>query len=226
MPAGTGVWVVKTVPARTASTASSNVSPRSVMRRRMRSRPRKPAWPSLVWNTWVGLADGVEGPHAADAEQDLLADAVLGAAAVEAVGDQAALGVVLVDVGVEQVEPDAADVGPPDLGDDGHAGQVDLDARTLDERQRHGVGVEGREALLLPAVGVELLAEVALAVEEPDADERHAELAGRLEVVAGQHAEAARVLRQGLGDAELGREVGDLAQRAVGPALEPAGPSR
>lgn len=50
MPAGTGVWVVNTVPARTASRASSNDSRASVSSR-MRSRPRKPAWPSLVWNT-------------------------------------------------------------------------------------------------------------------------------------------------------------------------------
>ena len=50
MPAGTGVWVVKTVPARTACSASSNVSP-VLTSSRIRSTPRKPAWPSLVWNT-------------------------------------------------------------------------------------------------------------------------------------------------------------------------------
>ena len=43
MPAGTGVWVVKMHPARTASTASGKLSPSSTMHRRMRSRPRKPA---------------------------------------------------------------------------------------------------------------------------------------------------------------------------------------
>ena len=42
-----------------------------------------------------------------------------------------------------------------------------------------------------------------------------AEVVGRLEVVAGQHAEAAGVLRERGGDAELGGEVGDRAQ-AVG----------
>ena len=76
------------------------------------------------------------------------------------------------------------------------------------------MGVEVGVALLLPAVGVERLAEVAVPVEEADADERHAEVAGRLEVVAGEHAEAAGVLGERLGDAELGREVGDRAQRA------------
>ena len=74
--------------------------------------------------------------------------------------------------------------------------------------------IEGRVALLLPAVGVELLAEVALPVEQADAGERDAEAARRLEVVAGEDAEAAAVLRERLGDAELGAEVGDVAQRA------------
>ena len=84
-------------------------------------------------------------------------------------------------------------------------------------------GVELGDALLLPAVGVEALAEVALGVEQPDADERHAEVGRRLEVVAGQHAEAAGVLRQGLGDAELGGEVGDRAQRRAGAEPNHAG---
>jgi hypothetical protein len=50
MPAGTGVCVVNTVPARTTSSASSKESRASVSSR-MRSTPRKPAWPSLVWKT-------------------------------------------------------------------------------------------------------------------------------------------------------------------------------
>ena len=54
MPAGTGVWVVKTVEARDTSSAVSKSSCgplSSTVSSRIRSRPRKPAWPSLVWNT-------------------------------------------------------------------------------------------------------------------------------------------------------------------------------
>ncbi len=87
MPAGTGVWVVKTVPARAASTASAKRRPSAVISWRIRSRPRNPAWPSLVWKTWARSPSGLEGPHPADAEQDLLAEPVLGPAAVEPVGD-------------------------------------------------------------------------------------------------------------------------------------------
>ena len=48
--------------------------------------------------------------HAADAEQQLLAQAVLAVAAVQAVGDVAVVLRVLLDVGVEQQQRDAADV--------------------------------------------------------------------------------------------------------------------
>ena len=190
----------------------------------MRSRPRNPAWPSLVWNTWASMPTGLQRPDAADAEQDLLAQPVLGVAAVEPVGDTADLVAVLLDVGVEEVQGHPADVRLPQLGHQRElvGGEVDLDPDALAAGERHDVGVEQRVALLLPAVGVEALAEVAVPVEQAHTDQRHAQVARRLEVVAGQHAQAAGVLGDGLGDAELGREVGHQAQRAVLPGLEPA----
>ena len=42
-------------------------------------------------------------------------------------------------------------------------------------------------------------------------------------MVAGEDTEAARVLRQGLGQAELGGEIGHAPERARGPVLEPPG---
>ena len=72
------------------------------------------------------------------------------------------------------------------------------------------VGV--RIGLLLPAVVVEALAEVSLVVQDADADQRDAQVAGALEVVAGQHAKAAGVDRQALVQAELHREVGHRAR--------------
>ena len=50
IPAGTGVCVVNTVAARVASRASWKFSP-AEMYSRMRSSPRNPACPSLVWKT-------------------------------------------------------------------------------------------------------------------------------------------------------------------------------
>ena len=178
---------------------------------------------TLVGVEHVGLdAERPQRPHAADAQHDLLAQAVVLVAAVEAVGDVDAVGAVAVDVGVEQVQRDATDVGPPDVGPHGLAGEVDgdLDAGV---GQAERAGREVGDALLLPAVGVEALAEVALGVEQADGDERHAEVRRRLEVVTGEHAEAAGVLRERLADAELGGEVGHGAQRRRRPGVEPAG---
>ena len=79
--------------------------------------------------------------------------------------------------------------------------------------QRQVEEVVFRIAFLLPAVDVEVLAEVALAVHQADADERQAEVAGALEMIAGQDAEAAGIDRHALVDAELGREVGDADAR-------------
>ena len=156
------------------------------------------------------LAVGADRPHAADAEQHLLLEPVLGAAAVEPVGDLALGGVVVLDVGVEQQQRHPADLRLPDLGAQrAVAGEADRDP------QRRAVGRRaaaraaaraGRSAGSARAASRRRDSdwrEVAGPVEQADADDRHAEVAGRLEVVAGEDAETAGVLRQHLGDAEL-----------------------
>jgi hypothetical protein len=76
--------------------------------------------------------------------------------------------------------------------------------------------------VLLVPVGVDGLTEVALAVEQPDADERECHVAGRLHVVAREDAEAARIDAERFVDPVLGAEVGDLAVDLVAVlALEP-----
>ena len=75
---------------------------------------------------------------------------------------------------------------------------------TVDQLEGHAVGIEDGVALLLPAVRVQALAEVAHAVHEAYAHQRDAEAARRLQVVAGEHPQTAGVLGEGLGYAELG----------------------
>ncbi|GAA2779686.1 hypothetical protein GCM10019017_25690 [Streptomyces showdoensis] len=154
---------------------------------------------------------------------------MLAAAAVEPVGDLAFAGGVLLDVGVEHEQRDPADLGHPQVGvqaaaagqGEGDPGGVAVGLAQQGDGQL--AGVEDGVVLLLPAVAGEGLAEVAVAVEQSDADERDAEVAGGLEVVAGEDAEAAGVLGQGGGDAELGREVRDRGGRFAGLPLVPAG---
>ena len=121
---------------------------------------------------------GFERAHAADAEHDLLADARVVIAAVERIGDVAVLRQdVLGDVGIQQVERDAADFDVPDLDERFAGGQLDRDLKILaggilDGLDGQSVEIVDRVALLLPSVGVEELAEVALLIEQPEADER------------------------------------------------------
>jgi len=129
-------------------------------------------------------AERVQGAQAAHSQHDLLADAVLLVAAVELVGDVLDVRRVLGDVRVEEVERHPAHLRAPDLQQSTPPGEVDLDAHRLllavgRELDRDVVEVVDRVALLLPAVGAQVLAEVALLVEEPHADERHPEVARR-----------------------------------------------
>ena len=151
--------------------------------------------------------------HAADAEHELLAQAVLAVAAVQRVGDGPRPVGVSLDLRVEEVERHLPDLHEPDADPNGHEIAVvvgELDDRChRHERQRQPVRVVPRIALELAVVLVQPLPEVAAAVVEADADERDAELRGRLEMVAGEDPEAAGVDRQALVEAELGREVRD-----------------
>ena len=118
MPAGTGVWVVKTLVAITCWRASSKVRwfVSSIMR--MRSRARKARGLRSCGRRWAGCS-APRGADAADAQDDFLLDAHFGSAAVELGGDFAIGGGVFLEIGVEQIERNAADVGAPDFAEDG-----------------------------------------------------------------------------------------------------------
>jgi len=93
------------------------------------------------------------------------------------------------------------------------------------EFERHSVEIVTGVMLLLPAVGGEELTEVAAAVEESDTDEGDAKVAGGLEVVTGEDAEATGIDGKTLVESEFGTEVGDAAVVTLGgeSAVEPGG---
>ncbi len=166
---------------------------------------------------------------AAHAEQELLEQPVLAAAAVQPVRDVALGGFVVLDVGVQEQQRHPADRGLPDLRVQGAtARQRQGDPQRApglvgQQRQRQAVGVADGVGLELPALAGQRLPEVAAAVEQPDPDDGHPEVAGGLEVVTGEDPEAPGVLREHRGDAELGREVADgRGRRLVVPATRSA----
>ena len=62
---------------------------------------------------------------------------------------------------------------------------------------------------------------IPLRVHEADTNERNPEVAGLLAVIAGEHAETARVDRERLVQRELGGEVGDRSGVVAEPVLPP-----
>src|ERR1700692_2241160 len=57
----------------------------------------------------------------------------------------------------------------------------------VDRTHREGVEIVDRVSLLLPAIRVERLLEVAFLVQQPDRDQGDAPIAGGLQVIAGEH---------------------------------------
>ncbi len=153
----------------------------------------------------------VQRAHAADAEQELLPNPMLPIAGVQRIGHPRH---------VEQVERHRADVVAPDGGVDDLAAEIDLDLDGLADEPEL-LGVELLVALGLPALVGDALDEIAAAVEEPDRNERHTELGSRLQVVAGEDAEAAGVDREARVDAELHAEVGDEDVAVIRMRLRP-----
>ena len=159
-------------------------------------------------------------PDAADAEDELLVEAHLAAADVQDVGDRAVRVVVVGDVGVEQQDRHPADLGDPDGGVQVAAGERHADGERLAQPVERPQDRQPRELVvrvrvLLVAVRVDRLAEVALAVHQPHADERQGHVRGGLHVVAGEDAEAAGVDPEALVEAVLGAEVRDRALELV-----------
>ncbi len=154
-------------------------------------------------------AERPQGADAADAEDDFLLDARFAVAAVEARREFAVPRRVLFEVGVEEIDLRVTELDVPHRDEHGARAERDGDDARL------AVGHQGRfdrrvlpvqlaVAFFLPAFRRHALVEVALRIHEADGDERHAEVAGFLAVIAGEHAQAARVDRQRLMEGEFG----------------------
>jgi hypothetical protein len=116
-------------------------------------------------------------------------------------------------VGMSSVRPHSR-VSPDCSAHPGEISVVDRAHLVRDPRfarvagtQRHDREIVRRVTLLLPALRRQILAEIAFLIQQSHPDQRDAQIAGGLEVVAGEDAEPARVNRQGLGQAELQRKL-------------------
>ena len=152
--------------------------------------------------------------HAADSKQHLLHDARLAVAAVEMPCHKAVCLFILFDVCVEQVERDAPDINAPRLRFDIAATHqdFDVDGRALfifDLLNRKHVWMSFTVVFFLPAVASQALTKISVAIEQPDSDERHTQIARGFQVIAREHPQPAGIERQRVVYAVLCAEVCD-----------------
>ena len=162
-------------------------------------------------------AERREQSPSTDPQQQFLLQAQLRPTAVQLAGDAAMGGVIRRVIAVQQVEFHATDPDLPGAQPDRVTGQRNLQPQPLaicmaQRRDRQLPGVVVRVKGLLRAILVEHLAKITLLVEQPHADDRHAQIAGGLELVAGHVAQPARVDGQGLAQHEFHTEIGNTAQ--------------
>ena len=143
-----------------------------------------------------------DGAGTADAEHKFLLEPVEPVAAVEPVGDRPVGDHIGGEVGVKQQQRDATDIKTPHLGphDATRNRHVDDDASVNATEISGLVGVYPFQLVII----LDQLTEKAVSIEQADSGERGRDVAGRLEVIAGENAEPAGVLRHDFADPELG----------------------
>ena len=189
------MWVVKTLPALAASRASAKDSFCSFINRRMRLQGEK-SGVALVHVAYRGCdAKGIQGSDAPYTEHYLLAHPHVRIATVQPVRHVPVLRAIGRDVRVQQVQRNPANLHLPHLRPRHPARELHLDChgasvRLALQHHRHGVEVVVRILLALPAVHVQILAEVSLLVEQPHANQGKAEVTRGLEMISRQHTQS------------------------------------
>jgi hypothetical protein len=101
---------------------------------------------------------------------------------------------VLFEVGVEEIERNPPHPHPPDLDFDLPPREIEVEKEgdslsVLFQVERQVVEIVFRVELLLPPLDIEVLPEIALAVQETNPDQGDAEVTGGFQVVSGKDAE-------------------------------------
>jgi len=204
----TGVWVVKTAFFATCLHASAKFIP-PLTQLRTRSSPRNALCPSFICQQDGSIPSACSTRTSADAKDEFLADAHLPAADIKLARDRTVGGIILGRIGVQQQHRHAAHLRQPDARVHITVGEIDANrevAAIVTEQRLDGQArkIIRRVEVLLPAVGLNLLFEVAVFIERADADEGNPEVARGLAMIAGEHAEAAGINAQAFVKAKFG----------------------
>ena len=160
------------------------------------------------------VAQRAQRAHAADAQNDLLLQAAFQIAVVQARGEFPIGRRIALDIGIDQEQRHAAHLDVPQARVHHPIGHLHLHGQRLlvliQHRQNRRLGqIEVFVDGFLPAVFRDVLAEVTLPIEKAHGHQRQAQIAGFFQVIAAQHAEAARVHGQRFVQAEFGGKISD-----------------
>ena len=153
--------------------------------------------------------ENLQCPNAANAEQHFLPDAHILVAPIELGGDHAVVRRVFRDIGIQQIERHAPHLHAPDLSGHIMSGHFHDDPKGIApgvalEVHGHIIPVVFGIEFLLPSVPVQILLEIALAIEQAHGDQRNSEIAGGFKVISGENAQSAGVNGQALVHAVFG----------------------
>ena len=137
--------------------------------------------------------------HSSNTEHDFLTHAHLEVAAVKLRSDQSVFGAVFRNIAVEEIDVHPAYAQFPQPGKDfaiqNRHGNQNFGIPVAYLTNRQVIEILIKVDRLLKAVFVDLLPEIAMAIEETNRNKIQVKIAGRFAVVAGQDAEAAGVIR-------------------------------
>jgi hypothetical protein len=138
--------------------------------------------------------------RAGKAQDGFLAETIVRVASVKMIGQMAVVGIVAFDVGIEQKDRNdmafaANDVEAPGLNFD--ISVLDVDRNCGFGRGKPILRAPGNIGFSLLALRVQMLAEVAAAMHKGNGSHRRTRIRGRTQRIAGQHAQAAGVGRDG-----------------------------
>ena len=136
--------------------------------------------------------------HTADAQHDFLAQALLGVGRVQTMGNRAIPGLIGIELGIEQINRNPADVRSPNEHVDGrvekrHTNLQRLVVLVAHQRDRIVRPVQHRFVVFLPAIVANSLRQVAPRINQPHRHDRNRQVAALLDVIAGQDPQAARI---------------------------------
>src|SRR5439155_7154194 len=156
----------------------------------------------------------VQQAHAANSQSHFLHETRFAIAAVKMTGNQSIDLFIVADVGVQQVERNPADVCLPDARLHGSTAHIDFNKQrnafaSPHQFQREFADVAFAISFLLPALRIDALLEIAIAIKQTDSNQRQIQIARRLQMVARQNAQAAGIKWQRAMDAELRTKIGD-----------------